>query len=150
MRGSRRQAPASNKNTAEEQHELEALVGLEPTPHGTRFAGGRPHPEPTKAMRAPGRNRTVGPQIRNLVLCPLSYEGLRVRRGIRTRSGLCPPDLQAGPDSPNVGALTRCVIGGTRTRDQPQVGPLYPLSYETQRVTDGSRTRGLRDHNPAL
>jgi hypothetical protein len=55
---------------------LEALGGLEP--HDvTRFAGARLHPEPAKAMRAPGRNRTAGPRVRNPVLYPLSYEGMR-------------------------------------------------------------------------
>lgn len=32
-------------------------------------------------MRAPEWNRTTGPQIRNLVLYPLSYEGMRPTTG---------------------------------------------------------------------
>ena len=35
-------------------------------------------------MRAPGWDRTSGPRIRNPVLCPLSYEGMRVTGRIRT------------------------------------------------------------------
>lgn len=39
-----------------------------------------------RPVRAPGWDRTSGPQVRNLVLYPLSYEGVRTRAGDRIRT----------------------------------------------------------------
>lgn len=59
-----------------------------------RFADGALHRERDEARAGPtivrtlGRSRTGDVQIRNLVLCPLSYEGLRAVGGIRTLSAM--------------------------------------------------------------
>lgn len=48
------------------------------SPRGTALQAAGPARDHTKAIgsRAPGRNRTAGPRVRNPVLYPLSYEGM--------------------------------------------------------------------------
>ena len=50
---------------------------------------GRPTRNDHEAMRAPGWTRTSGPQVRNLALFPLSYEGMTCRRKDSNLQGYC-------------------------------------------------------------
>lgn len=55
---------------------IEAAPGVEPEPEDTSFAERALHPERHAAVRTLGPIRTGGLQVRNLVLYPLSYEGM--------------------------------------------------------------------------
>jgi hypothetical protein len=92
-----------------------------------------------------GRNRTGDVQIRNLVLSPLSYEGVTAcgrRDSNPLRQSTC---FTGRPDSP-ASALPLGVVRRTRARartwDVRCVGPvLFLLSYTGVRSADGTRTR---------
>ena len=75
--GHQRPRPPYETPTAETARDVEASAGIEPAAwtQPALQAGGSPQ-EPTEAMRAPERNRTVDLGVRSAALYPLSYEGL--------------------------------------------------------------------------
>jgi hypothetical protein len=81
-------------------------------------------------MRAPGWNRTSGPQVRNLVLSPLSYEGKACERSNSNPLMTCTPDYSRFGLS-NVGALA----WGDRGESNPRLPGPQPgahLRYTTR------------------
>ncbi len=104
----------------------------------------RPAPDhsDTRSWRAPGWDRTSDPQVRNLVLCPLSYEGKVGAEGFEPPRRLLSRRIYSPVGQPNAQHTLGVTAGGRTRTARATISRAQPV-HHGHRTRGGARTPGL-------